>query len=892
MGSGSNPFGTSAQNMKTLADNAKLFAAYLEKAKKDLSDVTKNIQAASGGSSGGIPLAPISGSRGGGFSMGKAAGFGLGTVAAVGSTMYNALPAVADAVSQRMALQQVASFSGKGYTPASILNAANAANRGGFTSAQGMSESAAAFMGMGYSFGSRTVSNNMGQIGGMSVMSGLANEQVAAGISSINGMNFLRVGIQARNPDGSLKPINQIASSLYGRMYGGRKVTAEQAAAVFRTNSVAYQNILRVTGGDPNLTRMMQTYIAAQAKNGGMPINTNNPEKVMDLMGWSKNSPERAQFKLSSSEARQLQATGESQVAGYTGALNAAAKLTDGFTDLYNKMGPVADAFAKMQGFAQTFPHANNVAGSVANTASSLIGSGLSLGTNILGARYAAKYLEGKGVKGAGMAGKAIKGAGVVGMGINAAASAVQGYQAEKFSWGQLAASAGSGALTGLMTGNPWGVLAGALIGAGTYGMGYAASHHGGGAPDMASQGAITTPYGKKGNMWKWKGYHTGVDYAGKMGDPVYAKANGTVSGDNAGKSYGIHVLVLHDDGTQGLYAHLSSKTVRAGQRVSAGQLIGKIGSTGNSSGPHLHFELRRGRNNPVKPDSWLSKLGGAVKNAFNKVTNFVSNVWGNLTGQDSLGTASSASTSTGTPTNTWDMSKIQGIGSLRATDLSSIVGQGPGAANWDGIKSNGARSDAATLIDPGTGNKGTGGKLNASLVRTLSAAGFKGKGLQMAYAVAMAEGNSSVHTYRPSTGDDSYGMFQINFMGDDLRKSRNRKLRQKVEGYKNPSSLLDRDVSARAAYYMSGHGENWSSWSTFKNDRYKQFLPSQQQVASVLGGQGGGQPDGDGGAGIVVHAKFEITAQNSSTTEAAKLAKHIAESLEKELRNAKISRS
>ncbi|HVM27093.1 MAG TPA: M23 family metallopeptidase, partial [Mycobacteriales bacterium] len=75
---------------------------------------------------------------------------------------------------------------------------------------------------------------------------------------------------------------------------------------------------------------------------------------------------------------------------------------------------------------------------------------------------------------------------------------------------------------------------------------------------------------------------------------------------------YGKAVRIRHKDGTQTLYAHLSSISVGSGERVSAGQRIGREGSTGNSTGPHLHFEVRVG-GNPVNPLRWLRNHGVAI---------------------------------------------------------------------------------------------------------------------------------------------------------------------------------------------------------------------------------------------------------------------------------------
>lgn len=93
-------------------------------------------------------------------------------------------------------------------------------------------------------------------------------------------------------------------------------------------------------------------------------------------------------------------------------------------------------------------------------------------------------------------------------------------------------------------------------------------------------------------------GYHTGIDLMGSQGTPVKAVSTGTVvfSGygyADSGGSYGHHIVLRLADGKYALYAHLAGSTVQTGQSVTAGQMIGYVGSTGNSSGPHLHFEIR-----------------------------------------------------------------------------------------------------------------------------------------------------------------------------------------------------------------------------------------------------------------------------------------------------------
>jgi murein DD-endopeptidase MepM/ murein hydrolase activator NlpD len=104
--------------------------------------------------------------------------------------------------------------------------------------------------------------------------------------------------------------------------------------------------------------------------------------------------------------------------------------------------------------------------------------------------------------------------------------------------------------------------------------------------------GKITTAYKKPGKMWKATGYHTGVDFAVPTGTPVLAVADGKIENANWGKSYGSQV-VMKCAGGWVIYAHLNKVRVKPGQMVKKGDIVGESGNTGNSSGPHLHFEMR-----------------------------------------------------------------------------------------------------------------------------------------------------------------------------------------------------------------------------------------------------------------------------------------------------------
>ncbi|WP_435597470.1 LysM peptidoglycan-binding domain-containing M23 family metallopeptidase [Streptomyces anulatus] len=124
----------------------------------------------------------------------------------------------------------------------------------------------------------------------------------------------------------------------------------------------------------------------------------------------------------------------------------------------------------------------------------------------------------------------------------------------------------------------------------------------------------VTTQYRASGASWS-SGYHTGSDFQAASGTPVLAIGPGTVvSAGNSG-SYGNEVVIKHEDGMYSQYAHQSSLNVSVGQTVTGGQQIGLSGSTGNSTGPHLHFEVRTGPSygSDVDPIAYLRQHGVSV---------------------------------------------------------------------------------------------------------------------------------------------------------------------------------------------------------------------------------------------------------------------------------------
>jgi hypothetical protein len=286
------------------------------------------------------------------------------------------------------------------------------------------------------------------------------------------------------------------------------------------------------------------------------------------------------------------------------------------------------------------------------------------------------------------------------------------------------------------------------------FGAGFGIGGSTGGSPVA---GGITAGYGDKGSMWSGtNNSHKGTDYAVPEGTPVISWKDGIVSTESLDAGYGTAVMLEHADGMQSIYGHLSSKDVKAGDVIKAGQRIGKSGSTGNSTGPHLHFELRKGKNNPVDPAGYT----GA--------------------------------------------SSILGMqyASAVVTPLSSEL-LGTGAAS---------NSIGATMSIDGPVAKNA--LSNSDLISVLSNAGFSGSSLETAFRVVRAESGGRPGALNPDakTGDYSLGLFQVNMIGDLGRRRNANYLKEYAGiGYTGPESLYDPAINARIAYDISKGGTKWT---------------------------------------------------------------------------------
>ncbi|WP_336047261.1 M23 family metallopeptidase [Streptomyces sp. CA2R101] len=117
----------------------------------------------------------------------------------------------------------------------------------------------------------------------------------------------------------------------------------------------------------------------------------------------------------------------------------------------------------------------------------------------------------------------------------------------------------------------------------------------------------LTASFGQAGD--RWAADHTGQDFAAPTGTPVKAVHSGTITQAGWAGSYGYRIVLTLDDGTELWFCHLSSMVKTSG-KVSTGDVIGRVGATGNVTGPHLHLEVRPDAGDPIDPMPWLRDHG------------------------------------------------------------------------------------------------------------------------------------------------------------------------------------------------------------------------------------------------------------------------------------------
>jgi len=489
--------------------------------------------------------------------------------------------------------------------------------KGGITGEQSPAATAAILAARGVMPGSSQYNSMVREIGGAARYMNMANENAAVAMSGLTqgsmSSQLYGIGVDTYNAKtGQMRSMNEIFEQVYGRMTYGRGKMGVQDTM----NSIQ-AGIAGATASGLGFSEDQKQlfYQFLMQKAGGK-------ESDFAAMGMNADNPLNAQKRIVQSDVETLNAYVKPVLKGMENAADIVEAANRGLQTFADQIGYVNGLLG---GISQSRVGGGLGAatGSVISGVSHMIGS---LGGGYLGAKIAQGGVRGAVSAGAKVAGRIVA---PVGLGMGA----YQGYQAGANNKGINPLGLGGSMLAGAAIGSVVPGL-GTAVGAGIGGLIYGGSHllgnlfgSGGGSPGYgasfgasggASGGSVApvanaakgTAYGAKGNLWSG-GTHTGDDYPTPVGTPVQAAMGGTVINTSPGADYGKTVEIDHGNGYQTLYGHLSQVLVSVGQTVAKGQIIAKSGDTGNVTGPHLHFEVRKGKNNPVNPEE-LKKASGA----------------------------------------------------------------------------------------------------------------------------------------------------------------------------------------------------------------------------------------------------------------------------------------
>ena len=386
---------------------------------------------------------------------------------------------------------------------------------------------------------------------------GIDNPAAVQGLSSIYspqvGNALYSIGIPTYQPGKGFRPIRDIAADIARITSGGNEFNMD----FIRRSKAAgtFTGLLNVASGGDEAARMM-------LEQELVSIATGQPAQEIDIL--------KGVGLANAAQTRSMEKLAPDMVTGF----NQAAVLVDKFNDaIVETLGPLARFKGLISGAGGT-----NLGSAVSAAAP---GVGASIGTIISELKKTNSPIE----------------FGALSLGFGIGLSAVAG--------GTALATGGTGLLPKVEDYlNPQGQGGGSP----GFGASFNARRLGGKGGGMyaAPEGMVTAMFGAQDNsLWASSGgKHTGTDIAMPVGTSVKAAMDGVVTSTDAGPDYGTSIVLDHGNGYQTVYGHLSERLVGLGAVVSKGQPIAKSGESGNATGPHLHYEVRFGNNNPVDPAS------------------------------------------------------------------------------------------------------------------------------------------------------------------------------------------------------------------------------------------------------------------------------------------------
>jgi hypothetical protein len=551
----------------------------------------------------------------------KLLGVGQGLAQAtfgIAAGAMTAMPGVAEVGSS--AANYYGASLGSSMNRRSIMNATFSGLAGGVTSTLSPSNIAGIAASRGITPGSAQYNALIADVGGAARYMNMANENAIVAMSGFTQGDFssklYNLGISTYDSKtGKARGQEEIMGQLYGRLTQGQgKMSLEELNTSFQAG--VFNKTAIDLGMSADQRDLFMRY--SQAKVQGK-------ETDLSKLGYGDN-PLKDKMRITTSDTSVLNAYTDPVLKGFKAAADLIETTVNPALEKLASTAGVASGFLGGMGESRAGMGMGIAAGGVINGL-------MTAGGAFLGAKGASS-LMGKGGAG-GLKAGGIKGflgkaglAGLTYMGLEKVQSFLNKADVpdDVRYIANLLFDSGQGGLTGLAGGGGWGALAGIAAGTaggvanpyggkggGTPGFGASFSSTGGGSASPSSpitNGGVGTPYGATGNLWSG-GSHTGQDYPCAVGTPVHASLGGVVINTSPGSDYGKTVEIDHGNGYQTLYGHLSEVLVKVGETVTQGQLIAKSGETGKVTGPHLHYEVRKGKNNPVNPEE-LGKAGGS----------------------------------------------------------------------------------------------------------------------------------------------------------------------------------------------------------------------------------------------------------------------------------------
>jgi hypothetical protein len=746
---------------------------------------------------------------------------------------------------------------------------------GGVTSTLSPSTTSAILAARGIMPGSAQYNATVAQIGGAARYMNMANENAAVAMSGLTQGGFSAqlydMGISTYDAKtGQMRDQNQIFEQLHSRLTFGRpKMNAQDTMTSIQAGQLGF--MMNSLGMSEDQKSMFSQFMMDKA--GGKETN-------LSKLGYGDN-PIKDKMRITTSDTSVLNKYEEPFLKGFE-------KAADLIVNTVNPaLERMADSAGKAAGFLGGLGESRAGTG-MGIAAGGLLNGLMTAGGALIGGGAMSAYASGgaKGVLkyGGGLLKKGGKFLGRLGLGATAYTGMewLQGKMQVGPSWlrtgGNYAFDLAEGAVAGGLTAGPWGALAG--TGAAAVGAGF--NPYGGGSPGFGASfggangssnavapitgGSVGTPYGAQGSMWR-SGSHTGDDYPCPVGTPVVAAMDGIVFNDNPGDEYGKTVQIDHGNGFQTLYGHLSEVSVAVGATVKRGQVIGRSGDTGNVSGPHLHFEVRKGKNNPVSP-SELTKGGGALAESLSTIIQ-----------SGGLGSSPLTSDISGVKANEIKLSNLLGSASTTAI-LQASVGQIGGGNSGTGSSSGGSKG-----IIMGTGDQ------KSWATTLLSALGAPATDSNIAALTTWAahEGGhwKNSANYNPlNTTLDMGGSESMNSVGVKRYTSWDQGIQATVNTLTGASADA-RGYSAIVNALKNG-GDTSSILSAISNSAWVTGKTGQN---SYKGFSGGGSPSSTGatmsGNGVqILSPQITINASFSGTSEAEamKLVSVVKRELEKSM--------